>query len=237
VTPRSSQSLAQAIARLTSLHDGDLGVSEVVAFGKAAVPALRALLFQREPSGLFQIRCRAVEALAALRAYDVLVDFLYHHEPASDPIESLGDDAVINAVAQGLKALHDERVFRLLLNLAQRPALTGVIDALSAYPRVEAIPALIAALEDDASRGSAEAGLVKLGRTARRALIISAGQRQPSSGCESESSLRPKRTQAVGPYRNIAQDVARITRPGVGQGSQTIFPCLPSRPAQRISSC
>jgi hypothetical protein len=188
------EAITQAIAKLTSLHEGDSGVSEVVAFGKAAVPALRAPLFQREPSGLFQIRCRAVEALAALRAYDVLVDFLYHHEPASDPIESLGDDAVINAVAQGLKGLHDERVFRLLLNLAQRPALTGVIDALSAYPRVEAIPALIAALEDDASRGSAEAALVKMGRAARTALIISARQRRPSSRCESESSLRRRRS-------------------------------------------
>lgn len=148
---RPSQDLAKAIARLTLLHDGEAGVSDVVAFGKAAAPALCALLFQREPSGLFQMRCRAVEALAALRAYDVLVDFLNHHEPAADPIESLGDDAVINAIAQGLRGLHDERVFRLLLHLAQRPALIGVINALGAYGRAEAIPTLIAALEDDAS--------------------------------------------------------------------------------------
>jgi hypothetical protein len=194
VASRSSQNLARAIAGLTSLHDGDSGVAEVVALGKAAVPALRTLLFQREPSGLLQIRCRAVEALAALRAYDVLVDFLNDHGAAADPIECLGDDAVTNAVAQGLKRLHDERVFRLLLNRAQRPALTGVIDALGGYRRVEAIPALIAALEDDASRGSAEAALMKMGRAARTALIISARQRRPSSECESESSLRRRRS-------------------------------------------
>jgi PBS lyase HEAT-like repeat len=194
VTSRSSQNIAQALARLTSLHDGYSGVSEVVTFGKAAVPALRGLLFHREPSGLFQIRCRAVEALAALRAYDVLVEFLNDHETAVDSIECLGDDAVINAVAQGLRRLHDERVFRLLLHLAQRPALTGVIDALGAYRRVEAIPALIAALEDDASRGSAEAALLKMARAARTALIISARQRRPPSGCESESSLRRRRS-------------------------------------------
>ena len=101
---------------------------------------------------------------------------------------------MINAVAQGLKGLHVERVFRLLLHLAQRPALTGVIDALGAYRRVEAIPALIAALEDDASRGSAEAALMKIGRAARTALITSARARRPSSGCESESSLRRRRS-------------------------------------------
>ncbi len=191
---RSSQNLAHAIARLTSLHDGGSGVSEVVACGKSAVPTLRALLFQREPSGLFQIRCRAVEALAALRAYDVLVEFLHDHHAAADPIEALGDDAVINAAAQGLKRLHDERIFRLLLRLAQRPALTGVIDALGAYRRVEAIPALIGALEDDASRAVAEAALVKMRRAARTALIMSTQQRRPSSGCESESSLRRRRS-------------------------------------------
>jgi hypothetical protein len=194
VPSRSSQDLARAIARLTSLHDGESGVSEVAAYGKPAVPALRALLFQREPSGLFQIRCRAVEALAALRAYDVLVEFLNHHEPAADPVECLGDDAVINAVARGLKGLQDDRVFRLLLQVAQRPALTGVIDALGAYRRVEAIPDLIAALEDDASRGSAEAALVKMGREARTALIVSARQRRPSSEWESESSLRRRKS-------------------------------------------
>ncbi len=194
VTSRSSKNLAQAIARLTSLHHGESAVSDVVAFGKSAVPALRDLLFRREPSGLFQVRCRAVEALAAVRAYDVLVDFLGDHDAAADPIEALGDDAVTNAAAQGLKSLHDERVFRLMLQLAQRPALTGVVDALAAYRRVEAIPALIASLEDDASRGAAEAGLVKMGRVARTALIKSARERRPSSGCESESSLRRRRS-------------------------------------------
>ncbi len=191
---RSSKNLTQAIARLRSLYDGESSVSEVVVFGNPAVPALRALLFQREPSGLFQVRRRAVEALTALRAYDVLVEFLNDLRAATDPIEAMGDDAVINAAAQGLKSLHDERTFHLLLRLAQRPALTGAIDALGAHRRVEAIPALIAALEDDASRGVAETALVKMGRMARTALTISARDRQPSSEYESESSLRRRRS-------------------------------------------
>jgi hypothetical protein len=191
---RSSRNLAQAIARLASLYHGESTVSDAVAFGQPAVPALRALLFQREPSGLFQVRCRAVEVLARLRAYDVLVEFLSDHQAAADPIEALGDDAVINAAAQGLKCLRDERTFRLLLRLARRPALTGVVDALGGHRRAEAIPALIAALEDDASRGAAETALVKMGRMARAALIISARDRQPSSEYESESSLRRRRS-------------------------------------------
>ncbi len=94
----------------------------------------------------------------------------------------------------GLKSLHDERTFCLLLRLAQRPALTGVIDALGGYRRVEVIPALVAALADDASRAAAEAALVKMGRGVRTALVTSVQDRRPSSECESESSLRRRRS-------------------------------------------
>ena len=38
----------------------------MVSFGFEAVPELRGLLLQRERSGLYVARCRAVEALAAL---------------------------------------------------------------------------------------------------------------------------------------------------------------------------
>jgi hypothetical protein len=44
--------------------------------GNAAIPTLRGLLFQREPSGLFQTRCRAIEALAALDAHSVVIEHL-----------------------------------------------------------------------------------------------------------------------------------------------------------------
>lgn len=202
------------------------------------MPAIRALLFQREPSGLFQIRCRAVEALAALRAYDVLVDFLNDHHAAADPIEALGDDAAINATAQALKSLHDERTFRLLLRLAQRPALTGVIDALGAYRRVDAIPVLIAALEDDASRGAAEATLVKMGRVARTTLTISARDRQPSSECESESSLRRRRSALkllglIGESRRTWLELRRLMW---DKDPKSSFPCLSSRSVECASS-
>jgi hypothetical protein len=54
--------------KLMSLQEGDLGET---ACGNRAIAALRALLFEREPSGLYPARCRAVAALAALGAYDV----------------------------------------------------------------------------------------------------------------------------------------------------------------------
>ncbi|MGO9234689.1 MAG: hypothetical protein ACLP4V_11645 [Methylocella sp.] len=65
-----------AIGKLKSLYGGYRGLIEVVTCGNTAIPALRALLFEREPSGLYQSRCLAVRALSALKAYDMLVDYL-----------------------------------------------------------------------------------------------------------------------------------------------------------------
>lgn len=184
----------QAITKLMSLHDdADLGVVEAVQCGEAAIPALRQLLFRREPSGLFQARCRAVEALAGLGAYSVLFEFLSAGRSAGDPVERLGDDAVINAAALALAPLRDDGVFVLLLRLARRPSLTGVIRALAAFDRPEAVPFLIDALEDDASRPTAAAALKRMGPAARPALIAAANSRMPTAELESESSLRRRR--------------------------------------------
>lgn len=187
----------RAIGKLKSFHDGDVGVVEVVACGAAAIPALRAVLFEREVSGLFDARCRAVEALAALGAGDVLLEYLSVERSAADPVERLGDDAVVNAAARALAKARDARAFPILLRLARRPSLSGVIAALGAFGRAEAIPALIDALEDDASRQSAQSALKGMGRTVRPALVASANRRLPTPDRESESSLRRRRSALV----------------------------------------
>jgi hypothetical protein len=185
--------IARAVARLTSLHEGDLAVVEAVACGKGAIPALRSVLMRREPSGLFEVRCRAVAALAALEAYDVLIEFLEANRFAADPVERLGDDAVINAAALALAKLREERVFRLLLRLAERSCLTGVVGALGAFDRIEAIPVLVDALEDDASRQTAAAALERMGRDALPLLVAAATRCAPDAGSESVASLRRRR--------------------------------------------
>lgn len=184
----------QAIAKMRSLHDSGLSVLEVIECGRQAIPALRKVLFEREGSGLYEVRCRAVQALAAIGAHDVLMEFLETEHSIADPIERLGEDAVINAAALALVDVQDQRVFELLLRLAQRPALSGVIGALGAFERVEGIPALINALEEDASRLTAEAALRKFGHSARASLLRAVDMRVPSSERESESSVRRRRS-------------------------------------------
>jgi HEAT repeat protein len=130
----------RALDRLKSLHDGDLGVLEITAFGRRAIPALRALLLEGESSGIYHPRCRAVDALAALRAYDVLIEFLSAPRDVADPVNRTGEEAVMSSAARALTGVDDERVFPLLLDLAKRQPLAGVIDALGSFRRPEAIP-------------------------------------------------------------------------------------------------
>ncbi len=181
-----------AIGRLKSFHDGEIAVPEVVACGNEAIPALRALLFERELSGLFQARVRAVEALAGLRAHAVLLEFLKTERQLADPVERLGEDAVINAAASALAYRNDPGLFEVLMRLARRPCLTGVIFALGTFRKAEAIPLLIEALTEDASRLSAEKALVRIGTAARTALTEVADR--PSDERASESELRQQRS-------------------------------------------
>jgi hypothetical protein len=188
-----SPALEEAIAALRSFQHGDRGILDVIRCGALAIPLLRAMLFERERSGLFQTRCRVVQALAALDAYDVLIEFLKANRTIADPVERVGEDAVINAAALALANVRKQGVFELLLRLAQRSALTGVIGALGGLGRVEAIPVFIDALEEDASRHTAETALWKLGKKASPALLSTVDLKLPC-GRESESSARRRRS-------------------------------------------
>ena len=124
----------------------------------------------------------------------MLIEFLQTPHAATDPVERLGDDAVVNAAARLLVGRTEQAVFELLLDLARRPCLTGVIAALASFRGAEAIPRLVTALADDASRPTAERALKRFGRSARSALIETVKAHKPGADRESESSLRSRRS-------------------------------------------
>jgi hypothetical protein len=223
MTAQQPHEVERAIAKLKSLQDGDVGVLDVIACGNQAIPALRRMLFERERSGLYQTRCRAVEALAGLEATDILIEFLGTERIITDPVERMGEDAVINAAARALPNVHDPNVFALLLRLAHYCHLTGVIGALGASGKAEAIPKLIAALEDDASRPTAEAALRALGRRTNGALLNAATMQLPMPERESPSSVRRRRS-ALGLLAEIgiARETWAILRPLVDDSDAKI---------------
>lgn len=187
-------SLDRALAKLTSLHDSDRGLGEIIACGRRAVPALRELLFARDPSGLFQTRCLAAKALAWLGAHDVLIAFLEASREIADPVERAGEDAVVNAAARALAGLPEPHLFELFVRLLAKGPLPGPIEALGRLGRDEAIPYLVAALAEDESRPSAEAALRSFGVRARQALLVAVAERSPSLDRDSVSRLRQRRS-------------------------------------------
>lgn len=192
--PPVDEDVQRAIKRLTSLHDGDMGVIDAVACGTRAIPALRAILFTREPSGLYETRRRAVEALSWLHADDVLIEFLHTLRHIVDPVEQTGEEAVTNAAARALVECTDIRVTPLLLHLTEGPPLAGVIEALGKRGCVEALPYLIKVLAEDFVRPAAQAALRSLGARARTALLKAATLRTPSDRPETLSSKRHRRS-------------------------------------------
>jgi hypothetical protein len=187
---RLSNELEVATSRLTSLTDGERGVLEVVRIGTQAIPRLRTLLFQREPSGLFQSRCHVVEALAALNARTVLAEFLQADRNIPDPVERAGEEAVINAAARAVRDSMDEALFHRLLLLAGTRKLIGPIEVVGDTRRIEALSGLIAALGDDLAHPVAEEALRKFGGAAATALIEAASTRVEP---EHESARRRRR--------------------------------------------
>jgi hypothetical protein len=99
---------------------------------------------------------------------------------------------VINAAAVALGTLDDERTFLLMLSFSETRLMPGVIRALGGYRRSEAVPRLVAALEDDDCHPMAETGLGSLGVTARPALLAAASEPLPENA--SESRLRAVRS-------------------------------------------
>jgi HEAT repeat protein len=193
---RACSEIRLRIERLTSLVDGHEASMELAGFGAAAIEPLKEFLFAGTPSGIFQPRQWTVEALAAIGAKDVLVDYLARDEHIADPIVRHGEDAVRNTAARLVARWKTDDVFQLLLALAQKRVLPGVVDALGLFGRPEALPILERALEDDVARPAAEEALVQFGSQAIETLIATVGRKRMNEDEEVPSSLRRRRSAA-----------------------------------------
>lgn len=197
--------LDEALADLRALAHTDRGVLEAIACGAVAVSPLRALLFAPEPSGLFVPRCAAVEALAALGAEDVLIDFLAASHQIADPVSRVGTEAVMDCAARALTPSENPRLPALLRHLAETRLLPGAIEWLGAHGRIEALPCLIRALGDDVAFPSAIMALHSLGAGALPALWHAALDPSPDRDHETDTSRRRRRA-ALAVLRDIGAD-------------------------------
>jgi len=192
----------RALTDLRALAHTDRGVLEAVACGPVAVPALRALLFAPEPSGVFAPRCAAVEALVALGAGDVLIGFLAAPHEIADPVARVGTEAVMDCVARALMQCPDPRLPVMLQRLAETRLLPGAIEWLGAHGWDEALPCLIRALGDDVAWPSAVTALHGLGAVTIPALWRATLDPSPDRNHEADTSRRRRRA-ALAVLRDI----------------------------------
>jgi hypothetical protein len=143
---------------------------------------------------LYETRRRAVEVLAALKAYDTLRDYLRTPRDITDPVERTGEEAVINAAARVLGGLGDERDIPLLFSLLKRYRFCGAIEAIGRFRLAEALPYFIDALADDFSRPAAEDAILKLGLTTQDALLRCAIRSAPLSEREVDTRKQQRRS-------------------------------------------
>ena len=189
-----AEAALRAVNGLRLLHD-EGALLHAVSFGADAVEPLRVFLNEREPSGIYQPRCRAATALGMIGAYDVLLDFLLSPHAMDNEIERAGEDAVINASAHELgKACYPPAYAALKRIAGERPCLMGAVEGLGCYRRADSIPVLVNALIEDGSRAVAEAELLAFGKPAITALVQAATAHPPEGELEYSRSARKRRS-------------------------------------------
>lgn len=161
-----------------------------------AIDPLSDFLLSGIPSGIFQPRQWAVEALAALGAQHTLMAYLGRDEQITDPVIRLGEDAVRNTAGRLIAFWKSEDVFELLLKLAQKRTLPGLITALGEFRRDEALPIFERALEDDVARPPAQEALEQFGSRATPLLMATTRRKRMIDGQEVPSSLRRRQVAA-----------------------------------------
>ena len=220
----SDAEISHYIEQLSSLKEGAQAVGKLITCGHPAIEPLRQFLLEGKPSAIFQPRHWAVEALAGLQAKDVLLVYLKQKKDISDPDVQLGEEAVESAAARKLIKWQSEEVYQTLLDIAQERCLPGALEALGEFRRVEGIPFLVKALEDDFCRPAAEDALSKIGVPAGSELIRAVITPWPSKGEESPSSLRRRRS-AVGLLAEIGvtADQWQVLRPLLNEDDPEIL--------------
>lgn len=188
------EDITKLVERLNVLKEGEKVVAALVKYGQQAIEPLRRFLFDGKPSSVYHPRQRAVQALAALGAQDILIEYLTREQNIPDPIDRYGEEAVEGTAARLIARWRTDAVYAVLLQLLRKKPLPGLIDAISEFHRTEPIPILINCLGDSICCTFAEKALRKAGQSAYRRLLAAARWPEPSAEFESPSSLCRRRS-------------------------------------------
>jgi hypothetical protein len=186
----TDQEIESLVRDLESLQGGSMAAAALIGCGTRAIDPLRTFLLQGGPRGIYQPRQLAIETLGELGAKAALIEYLNRPLALNDPVVRFGEDAVRSTAARELARWKTDDVFECLMGVGRDHLLAGVVEALGAFRRTEAMPYLLRALGDGVCRLHAEEAIRGLGEAAQPYLLDAVGVRDPSAQEESPSSLQ-----------------------------------------------
>lgn len=149
ISELAEATIRHLIGALESLTDGELAVDILVACGSRTVPFLSHALLDAPPQSIAASRCRVVRALGALGEKPILLQYLRNWTRPTDPAVTMAEDAVRSAAAKELLRWPSQEVFDVLLMCIRDRASLGLVEALGAFGRAEAVSVLFHVLLDD----------------------------------------------------------------------------------------
>ncbi len=161
LTELADATIRNLIDALESLTDGELAVDILIACGSRTVPFLSRALLDGAPRSIAVSRCRIVRALGGLGEEHILLQYLRNWKQPTDPAVSMAEDTVRSIAAKELLRWPSQELFDVLLVSVRQRASLGLIEALGAFGRGEAIPVFFQVLQDDLCRNAAKEMLRK----------------------------------------------------------------------------
>lgn len=149
ISELAEATIRHLIAALESLTDGELAVDILIACGRRTVPFLSQALLDAPPQSIAVSRCRVVRALGGLGEKHILLQYLRDWKHPVDPAITMAEDAVRSAAAKELLRWPSQEVFDILMMCIRDRSSLGLVEALGAFGRAEAVPVLFQVLRDD----------------------------------------------------------------------------------------
>jgi len=156
ISELAEATIRHLIAALESLTDGELAVDILIACGRRTVPFLSQVLLDGPTQSIAVSRCRAVRALGGLGEKQILLQYLRDWKHPADPAVTMAEDAVRSAAAKELLRWPSQEVFDVLLTCVRDRASLGLVEAIGAFGRTEAVPVLFQVLQDDVCGNAAK---------------------------------------------------------------------------------
>lgn len=169
----SEECVRGLVARLANLRDGPDAIPEIVALGRAAIPALENFL--RGPSqALHHSRVLAADALAAIGGEEACAALIRSlrdsiaRQPM--PLAREAEDVVVSRIADHLHRFRGPSVVEALLDALRARPYPACARVLGEFGDRRAVPLLIECLSEDAAREAAMWSVRRFGAFAREPL-------------------------------------------------------------------